>query len=123
MIPYAIAFLCALLAYLYAVERTPKKWADTEAEYTSRQTLTIAVWRAEATDTAVSVPEKVLGTGLYSVKFKHINPGGSGGFMTALTQLNDLKPGDPLLIKAITAVNSRQSADTLLYAERLPAKK
>ena len=118
-----VAVVCAVLMVNIVASITPKKWRETEEEYNTRQTVTIGDWNAEATNTAISISEKNSGIGLFFVKVKHVMPNGSGTFITAMTKVEDFKPGDPLTVKFIKVLNSEQMLQKLPFAERPAIKK
>ncbi len=98
---------------------SPTPAAVQNEEYLKTDTIRLAKFTDDqGSDTAVSGTFQRAGSDVMFVKVKHINNGGSGGYVTAMTMVPDLRPGDRLNIKTVHILNNVEVS--VLVAEKAP---
>lgn len=75
---------------------------------------------SQGSDIAISETQKIPKANFWYVKVKHENAGGSGGYVTAITEIKDLVPGDRLILKEMKTRNANGFEFSILIAERAP---
>lgn len=106
---------------VYSLNNKGTELAEYKRAYLTDRTIWLKDFSdSQGIDTAISETMKVSGSNIRFVKIKHVNDGGSGGYMTAITEVEDFKPGDSVVLKELKTKNANAFEFSIIIAERAP---